>query len=282
MFPDRLTLDLAPGINAVVDSAVSRYGELFQSLGDGVLAALLAVEQLLRGAPWWLVISGIVAGAYAATRRPLIAVAAGAAMVVVGMFGLWDQAMQTLALTVVAVAASIVIGVPAGVAFARAPRAARFARPVLDAMQTLPSFVYLIPAMMMFGLGKVPALLATVVYALPPLIRLTELGLRQADAAAIEAADAFGATAAQRLWRVELPLALPAIMTGVNQATMMALSMVVVAAMIGARGLGEEVLLGIQRLDVGRGLIAGVVIVLLAVVMDRTTQGIGRRLAGRP
>jgi glycine betaine/proline transport system permease protein len=135
---------------------------------------------------------------------------------------------------------------------------------------------------MLFGLGKVPALLATVVYALPPVARLTELGIRQADAEAVESADAFGATPRQRLWLVELPLALPSIMAGINQATMLALSMVVVASMIGARGLGEEVLLGIQRLDVGRSVVAGAVIVLLAVVIDRLTQAAGRRLPHAP
>jgi len=153
--------------------------------------------------------------------------------------------------------------------------------PEPDAMQTLPAFVYLVPALMLFGLGKVPALMATVIYALPPVARLTDLGLRQADRDAVEAAAAFGATARQKLLWVEMPLALPSIMAGINQGTMLALSMVVLASMIGARGLGEEVLLGIQRLDTGRGFVAGCAIVALAIVLDRLTQASMRRLQAR-
>lgn len=148
--------------------------------------------------------------------------------------------------------------------------------PVMDVMQTLPSFVYLIPVLMLFGLGKVPALFATVIYAVPPLIRLTVLGLQQVDPAAKEAAQSFGVTRWQMLIRVTLPLARPSIMAGINQTTMMALSMVVVASMIGARGLGEDVLAGIQTLDIGRGLQAGIAIVILAIVIDRITQAYGR------
>jgi glycine betaine/proline transport system permease protein len=148
--------------------------------------------------------------------------------------------------------------------------------PVLDVMQTMPSFVYLIPAIMLFGLGKVPAVLATIIYAVPPLIRLTDLGIRQVDREVIEAAQAFGGSPRQILFGVELPLATPTIMAGLNQTIMMALSMVVVASMIGARGLGEQVLNGIQTLDVGKGLEAGLGIVILAIVLDRITQGFGR------
>jgi len=224
-----------------------------------------------------VVVAAVVGLGYAASRRIGFALAAGGALVIIGMLGLWDQAMQTLALMILATALCALLGVPVGIALARSRRAGAVVRPVLDAMQTLPSFVYLVPAMMLFGLGKVPALLATVIYALPPVARLTDLGIRQADPEAVEAAEAFGATRRQKLWLVELPLALPSIMAGINQATMLALSMVVVASMIGARGLGEEVLLGIQRLDVGRGAVAGLVIVLLAVVMDRISQHFGRR-----
>ena len=152
--------------------------------------------------------------------------------------------------------------------------------PVLDAMQTLPSFVYLIPALMLFGLGKVPALFATVIYATPPLIRLVDLGLRTVDPRLVEVAADLGADPKRQLIDIKLPLALPSIMAGVNQTTMMALSMVVIASMIGARGLGEEVLLGIQRLDIGRGLVAGIAIVALAIVFDRITQAYGGRRDG--
>jgi glycine betaine/proline transport system permease protein len=154
--------------------------------------------------------------------------------------------------------------------------------PVLDVMQTMPSFVYLIPALMLFGLGKVPAILATIIYAVPPLIRLTDLGIRQVDHEVVEAATAFGGSPNQILFGVELPLATPTIMAGLNQTIMMALSMVVVASMIGARGLGEQVLNGIQTLDVGKGLEAGIGIVILAIVLDRITQGFGKPRAEDP
>lgn len=278
MFPEVLTIDIGPSINRAVEALITDHGSAFRAVADGILVILVGIEGLFRHAPWWVVVAAVAAASYAAARKPWPAAAAAAVMLAIGSLGLWDAAMQTLALMVVAVSASVALGVPMGVLFARSRRLSRVARPVLDAMQTLPSFVYLVPAMMLFGLGKVPALLATVIYAVAPVVRLTELGIRQADSEAVESADAFGATPRQRLWLVELPLALPSIMAGINQATMMALSMVVVASMIGARGLGEEVLLGIQRLDVGRSLVAGTVIVLLAVVMDRLTQNLGRRL----
>lgn len=245
MFPERFTFKIAPSINRWIDALIADQGATFRVIGDALLAPLILLELLLRGAPWWLVVGLVAALAYLLSRRPMFAVASGMAMILVGVLGLWDPAMQTLALMLVAVVICIVLGVPAGIGLARSPKVARVTRPLLDAMQTVPSFVYLVPAMMLFGLGKVPALIATVIYALPPIARLTEFGIRNADAAAVEAADAFGATPRQKLWHVELPLALPSIMTGVNQATMLALSMVVVASMIGARGLGEEVLLGI-------------------------------------
>jgi len=195
-----------------------------------------------------------------------------------GVLGLWDEAMQTLALMLVATTLAVILGFPVGLILSRSRLARLIGLPILDAMQTLPSFVYLIPALMLFGLGKVPAIIATVIYAIPPVIRLVDLGLRQVDQQVLEAADAFGATPSQRLWKVELPLALPSIMAGINQATMMALSMVVIASMIGNRGLGQEVLLGINTLDVGRGAAAGLAIVAMAIVLDRTTQAYASRV----
>jgi glycine betaine/proline transport system permease protein len=183
--------------------------------------------------------------------------------------------MQTLALMLIASLISVAIGVPMGIWLAKSELMRRITLPVLDVMQTMPSFVYLIPAIMLFGLGKVPAVLATIIYAVPPLIRLTDLGIRQVDGEVVEAATAFGGSPPQILFGVELPLATPTIMAGLNQTIMMALSMVVVASMIGARGLGEQVLNGIQTLDVGKGLEAGLGIVILAIVLDRITQGFG-------
>ena len=211
----------------------------------------------------------------------IVALAITGLLFLVGAMGLWDKLMQTVALMLVATIIAVLLGIPLGILAARSDRLRRLLMPLLDVMQTLPSFVYLIPVLMLFGLGKVPAILATVIYAVPPLIRLTDLGIRQVDAEVLEAADAFGASHWQRLFGVQLPLALPSIMAGINQTVMMALSMVVIASMIGARGLGEEVLIGIQTLNVGKGLEAGLAIVILAVAIDRITQAYGRPERGQ-
>ncbi|GGK00868.1 ABC transporter permease [Pseudomonas matsuisoli] len=276
MFPERLTFSIADAVNAWVDALVTHYGDLFRQFSDAVLSIIVALEGALRGAPWWLVLIVIVAIAWHATRRVVPTIVIGALLFLVGVMGLWDKMMQTLALMLVATSISVLIGVPLGILSARSDRLRAVLTPLLDIMQTMPSFVYLIPVLMLFGLGKVPAILATVIYAVPPLIRLTDLGIRQVDREVMEAVTAFGASRWQKLLGVQLPLALPSIMAGVNQTTMMALSMVVIASMIGARGLGEEVLIGIQTLDVGRGLQAGLAIVILAVVFDRIIQAYGR------
>ena len=286
MFPDDLRWPLAGWINRWVEWLVANHGDAFEAAANGVLFVLVHLEQFLRGLPWWLVVLCVAAAAYHASHRAALALGLAAAMVLIGALGLWDMAMQTLALMVVATGLAVAIGLPLGVALSGCDRARAMALPVLDAMQTLPSFAYLVPALMLFGLGKVPAIFATVIYAMPPVIRLTDLGIRLVDAEVVEAADAFGASRRQRLFGVQLPLALPTIMAGVNQTTMMALSMVFIASMIGARGLGEQVLLGIQRLDVGAGMEAGIAIVALAIVLDRVTQSYGgggaggRRVAG--
>jgi glycine betaine/proline transport system permease protein len=199
----------------------------------------------------------------------------------IGAFGLWDKLMQTLALMLVATVLSIILGVPLGILCSQNRWVRRTLLPVLDVMQTLPSFVYLIPVLMLFGLGKVPAIFATVIYSLPPLIRLTDLGIRQVDGDVVEAARSFGTTRWQMLIGVQLPLARPSIMAGINQTTMMSLSMVVIASMIGSRGLGEDVLAGIQTLDVGKGMQAGIAIVILAIVIDRISQGYGQERRAR-
>jgi glycine betaine/proline transport system permease protein len=241
---------------------------------------------VLRGLPPWVVLLAVAALAWHATRSAWRALLLPALLYAIGCLGLWDALMQTLAIMVVATVMAVLLGLPLGILMSRHDRLRAVLLPVLDVMQTLPTFVYLIPVLMLFGLGKVPAIFATVVYALPPLIRLTDLGIRQVDADLTEAARSFGTTRWQLLLGVQLPLARPSIMAGINQTTMMALSMVVIASMIGARGLGEDVLAGIQTLDSGRGLQAGLAIVILAVVVDRITQAYGRprrqRLGARP
>jgi ABC-type proline/glycine betaine transport system permease subunit len=201
--------------------------------------------------------------------------------VVMAMMGLWDEAMSTLSLVLVASAAAILVGVPLGIAAARNDRFSSLVRPVLDLMQTMPSLVYLIPAIVFFGIGKVPGAVATVVFALPPAARLTELGLRQVDAEVVEAGEAFGATPLKILTRVQVPLALPTIMAGVNQVIMLALSMVVIAGMVGAGGLGAVIFRGVTRLDVGLGFEGGLSVVVMAVFLDRITAAFGDRASRR-
>lgn len=271
----------ADEINHFVQWLVSQYGEPLHEVSSALLrGVLLPIERLLREAPPAVVLAAIAALAWGSMRSVPRVAALTLVIYLIGCIGLWDALMQTLSIMIVASGLAIVIGIPLGVLMSRHDRMRQVLQPVLDVMQTLPTFVYLIPILMLFGLGKVPAIFATVLYAVAPLIRLTDLGIRQVDATVTEAAASFGTTPWQLLLTVQLPLARPSIMAGINQTTMMSLSMVVIASMIGARGLGEEVLIGIQTLDSGRGLQAGLAIVILAIVVDRITQGYGtgRRL----
>lgn len=276
MFPKALQFSIQTPVNDFIQDLVVNYGFVFKYISGFILQALLAVEWLFRGLPWWVIIPSFMILAWFSSRKVSFTILVGCLLFLVGMLGLWDLTMQTLSLMVMASLTSVVIGIPIGVLLAQFGILRTITLPILDVMQTMPSFVYLIPAMMLFGLGKVPAILATVIYAVPPLIRLTDLGIRQVDKEVVEAATAFGGSPNQILFGVQLPLAAPTIMAGLNQTIMMTLSMVVVASMIGARGLGEQVLNGIQTLDVGEGLEGGIGIVILAIVLDRITQGFGR------
>ncbi|ENZ5480834.1 MULTISPECIES: ABC transporter permease [Serratia] len=281
MFPERFTFSIADWINGWVDVLVTHYGDMFRKISDTLLWAVIHLESLLRATPWWLMLAIVGLLAWHSTRRWLPTLVIVGLLLLVGTAGMWDKLMQTLALVLVATLLAVIIGIPLGVLAARNDRVRAVMMPLMDVMQTMPSFVYLIPVLMLFGLGKVPAILATVIYATPPLIRLTDLGIRQVDKEVMESVTAFGANRWQKLFGVQLPLALPSIMAGINQTTMMSLSMVVVASMIGARGLGEDVLVGIQTLNVGLGLEAGLAIVILAVVIDRITQAYGRSAVAR-
>ena len=272
---------VAGAVNRTVDFLVVNYGNGFEAFSNAILTVLVLLEGWLRGLPPLVVLALSSGVAYAASRRWILTLAVAASMWLIGSLGVWQQAMQTIAIMSVAVGMSLAVGLPMGVLMARSDRVRATVLPLLDLMQTIPSFVYLIPAAMLFGLGKVPAILATVIYAAPPLIRLTDLGIRLVDAEVLEASRAFGATRVQMLFGVQLPLALPNIMQGINQTLMMALAMVVIASMIGARGLGETVLLGLQRNDSGQGAIGGLAIVALAIVFDRVTQSVGARLQRR-
>lgn len=207
------------------------------------------------------------------------AVFAGLSLALVGQMGLWAAMMETLSLVIASTVIAMIVGLPLGVAMARRDSVAAVIRPTLDLMQTMPAFVYLIPAAMFFGLGAVPGTIATVIFSMPPVVRLTNLGIRQVDVEFVEAGNAFGCTPTQLLLKVKLPNAMPSIMAGINQTIMLSLSMVVIASMIGAGGLGNTVLTGIQRLDVGTGFEGGLAVVILAVILDRLTQSLGKKRA---
>ncbi|MEZ2622859.1 proline/glycine betaine ABC transporter permease [Paenalcaligenes hominis] len=268
---------MAKSINHYLTVLVRNTGDAFRSVSHVLLQSVLhPLERLFVSTPPWLMLAFIALLSWHATRKVQMALLFSMGFFLIGAMGLWGKLQQTLALVVVSTALSIVIGIPVGIFVARVRIIRRLVMPLLDMMQTMPSFVYLIPVLMLFGLGKVPALFATVIYAVPPLIRLTSLGIRQVDHELVEAVQSFGVTRWQMLTQLSLPLARPSIMAGINQTTMMALSMVVVASMIGAQGLGEDVLAGIQTLDIGRGLQAGIAIVILAIVIDRITQAYGK------
>jgi len=276
-FPEFLRVPLADWIDAVMSWVLTNWGMVFDAIGDGILYMLLYIEKFLLWLPWFVVVLIVGLIAWRAMRSWWAGLIMAGFLVLIGSFGYWDLSMMTLAIIIAAVIISLGIGIPTGIVMARSNLVESIIRPVLDAMQTMPSFVYLIPALMLFGLGKVPAVFATIIYAVPPVIRLTNVGIKQVPQSVIEAARAFGSSARQILFEVQLPLAIPSIMVGINQTTMMALAMVVIASMIGARGLGLEVLLAINRIEVGRGFEAGFSIVLLAIIIDRITHAMGAR-----
>jgi len=276
-FPSFIQVPLPEWVDTIMSWLLSTLAGLFDVIGIIMLSVLLYIEEFLLWMPWYLVAILVGVIAWRASRLWWVGVVMIVFMVLIGSFGYWDLAMMTLAIIIAAVILSLVIGIPTGILMARSKTVERILRPVLDAMQTMPSFVYLIPALMFFGLGKVPAVFATIVYAAPPVIRLTHVGIQQVPNSVIEAAQAFGASKRQILFKAQLPLAIPSIMVGINQTTMMALAMVVIASMIGAKGLGLEVLLAINRIEVGRGFTAGICIVLLAIIIDRITAGLASR-----
>jgi glycine betaine/proline transport system permease protein len=278
-FPELIeSRDMRIAIDDGFNWIVINWGEALELAFLPVLRMLSAIEDFLLWLPWYAVILLLAALAYQATRSLRVAVSVVGMMFLMGLFGMWEPAMATIALMLTATLLAVAVGIPVGIAMSRSNALQGILVPVLDIMQTLPIFVYLIPFVMLFGPGKIPALLATIVFAVPPVIRLTNLGIRQVDQEVMEAVTAFGATPRQRLLSVQIPLALPTIMAGINQTTMMALSMVVIASMIGAGGLGYQVLQGIQRLEVSRGLLAGIAIVFLAIIFDRIAQAYGRRM----
>jgi glycine betaine/proline transport system permease protein len=238
---------------------------------------LVWFEKLLLGAPWIVVLAVLVGLSYGASRSWKLSGLVLGSFLLIGYFGMWADTMRTLSIITVATLLSLTVGIPVGITMARSDRVQTMVTPVLDIMQTMPAFVYLIPVVMLLGIGKVPGIIAVVIYAIPPVIRLTNLGIRLVDRDVLEAATAFGANKAQRLWNVQLPLAMPNIMAGINQTIMMALAMVVIASMIGVKGLGQPVLKSITNQYFTLGLLNGLAIVAVAIMFDRVSQAYAKR-----
>ncbi|ADZ69404.1 ABC transporter permease [Polymorphum gilvum] len=254
------------------------YGETLETVFEPLRQFLIGLEQLLLTSPWPLVLAAIVGIVFLMSRSWRITLGSLAALMAIGYLGMWEDTMRTIAMVAVCTLTAIVLGIPIGIAMARSDRLQALVNPVLDLMQTMPVFVYLIPVVMIFGLGKVPGVIAVVIYAIPPMIRLTNLGIRLVSPDVLEAADAFGSSSWQKLRNVQLPLALPTIMAGINQCIMMSLAMVVVASMIGVRGLGQPVLQAINNQYFTLGVLNGLAIVAIAIIFDRATQAYGKRL----
>jgi glycine betaine/proline transport system permease protein len=254
------------------------YGDSIESFFDPVLFFLVNLEKLLQNTPWPIVIMVFLLLIYYGSRSIYLTIGSLAACLFIAYVGMWQDTMSTVSIIGVCTLLAIGLGIPIGILMSGSDRVRSAVVPILDIMQTMPSFVYLIPVVMLLGIGKIPGLLAIIVYAIPPMIRLTDLGIREVDKEVLEAADAFGANRMQKLFRVQLPLALPTIFAGINQTIMMALAMVVIASMIGVRGLGQPVLKAISNQYLTMGLLNGFAIVVLAVIFDRVSQSFGKRL----
>ncbi|MFT4001564.1 MAG: proline/glycine betaine ABC transporter permease [Rhizobium sp.] len=254
------------------------YGDQIENFFTPLQHFLIAAERFTTQTPWPIIILLIMLIAWLASRSFKIVLGCLVTLLLIGYFDMWEDTMRTVSMIFVCTVLSIAIGLPIGIIMSRSDRIQRIVNPILDVMQTMPSFVYLIPVVMLLGIGKVPGLIAVVIYAIPPMIRLTDLGIRLVDRDVLEAADAFGTSHAQKLFKVQLPLALPTIMAGINQTIMMALAMVVVASMIGVQGLGQPVLKAIANQYFTLGIFNGLAIVGIAIIFDRVSQAYGKRL----
>ncbi len=276
-FPQDVFVNIKEPINNAINYMLRNWGGFFDGLRALLRSLLIAVGSVVNLIPWWLLLALVFFATYRMSRNWGRAALYTVLLFFIGAIGYWGLMYETLTIIITSVLLSLIIGLPIGVLISSSKKANAIIRPILDTMQTMPAFVYLIPAVMLLKMGNVPAVLATTIYALPPVIRLTSHGIQQVNVEVVEAAKAFGATKTQTLFKVQIPQALPTIMTGVNQTIMMAISMVVTCSMIGATGLGSEVIIGINRLDSGRGFAAGIAIVIVAIILDRLTQGIVKK-----
>ena len=270
--------DLKKAIDLGFRNFSRTYGDGLEAFFEPLLMFLVWLEKLLVHTPWPIIIAVLAILAWLGARSWLAVIGTVVSFLVIGYFGMWEDTMATLAIISVATLVCIIVGIPLGVWMARSNRVQAIITPILDVMQTIPSFVYLIPVVMLLGIGKVPGLLAVCIYAIPPIVRLTNVGIRLVDKEVLEAADAFGANYRQKLFGVQVPLALPNIFAGVNQTIMMSLAMVVIASMIGVKGLGVPVLRAVSNQYLALGLMNGLAIVALAIIFDRISQNFGKRL----
>ncbi|MBN2259475.1 MAG: ABC transporter permease subunit [Clostridiales bacterium] len=275
-FPQFINIPLGDYIKTFISWLTVNYSGFFDGVKAGILSVLLKMQDFLIWIPWFAVILFIFALGWK-VKNLKSGLTFTAMLLLIGLMGYWEAMMLTISIVLTAVVISLLLGIPLGILSAYNKRMDNIMRPILDAMQTMPSFVYLIPAIMFFGLGSVPAVFATTIYSLPPVIRLTALAINSVSHEMKEAAHAFGPTTWQALVKVEIPQAMPTIMAGVNQTTMMAMAMVVVSSMIGAKGLGYSVLIAINRTDVAMGAEAGISIVFLAIIIDRLTQSVSEK-----
>ena len=270
--------DLKKAIDEGFRAFTRAYGEGIETFFEPLQWFLIYSERFMTRTPWPIIILLIAVIAWFASRNWKIVAGCVATLLVIGYFDMWEDTMKTISMIFVCTVLSITIGIPIGIAMSRSDRLQKAINPILDVMQTMPSFVYLIPVVMLLGIGKVPGLIAVVIYAIPPMIRLTNLGIRLVDKDVLEAADAFGSSNWQKLKNVQMPLALPTIMAGINQTIMMALAMVVIASMIGVQGLGQPVLKAIANQYFTLGMFNGLAIVGIAIIFDRVSQAFGKRL----
>ena len=271
-------MELKKGIDLSFRLFSRKYGDAIENFFDPLLFFLVWLEKLLITTPWPIIILVICILAWFGSRSWKLVVGSAIAFILIGYFGMWNDCMATVAIISVCTIICIAVGIPIGVVMSKSDRVEKAIVPVLDMMQTIPSFVYLVPILMLLGIGKVPGLIAVCIYALPPVVRLTNLGIREVDKETLEACDSYGATPFQKLTTVQIPLSLPTIFAGVNQTIMMALAMVVIASMIGVKGLGVPILRAISNQYLALGLLNGLAIVALAIIFDRITQEYGRRI----
>lgn len=275
--PDTL-LAAKRAIDGSLRTLTRNYGESIENFFYPLQRVLIFFEAVILGTPWPIVVVALAGVAWLAARSWKVVAAVVAMLIAIGLLGLWQDAMKTVSLVFTATIFAIALGIPLGIIMNRFRRAGKVMQTVLDVMQTMPPFVYLIPVVMLLGIGRVPGFIAVVIYAIPPIIRLTDLGIRLVDKEVLEAADAYGCSRSQKLWKVQMPLAMPTIMAGINQTIMMALGMVVIASMIGVQGLGLNVLQAIANQYFTQGIFNGFAIVGIAIIFDRISQAYGQRL----